>query len=215
MKIIICEDNPRESSLLKTIVKAHFNECTIEVFDNGSSLLDHMNQNEADILLLDVEMPGINGIETAKRLRGNHPSTGIIFITGHTDFALEAFEVYAFDYILKPVDGERLINSLDRITKKLNIDTYIEFHSQGMLFRVREKDIFFVEKNYNKCFIHTLNYTYTTVKPLKHFEGLLDNSSFVKTHNVLLSIEPEFQKFPAATHKTMKSILTSWTRKHF
>ena len=187
VKIAICEDNAKESALLKTIVKTHFGECSAEEFETGESLLDYLKENSPDIILLDIEMPGINGVEAARKIREVHPFASIIFITGHPQFALEAFEVYAFDYIVKPVDGERLINSLNKITGVMRREErYIDIRSRGMIFRVREGDIYFIEKVYNKCCVYTRDHTYTAVRTLKSFERELDGRLFIKTHNAFL-----------------------------
>lgn len=187
MKIAICEDNNRESALLKAFIKKHLPDSEINVFDNGTSLLEYLQNSKPDTIFLDIEMPGISGIETARKVREMHSGISLVFITGHSDFALQAFEVYAFDYIVKPVDGERLAHTLDRVTKKAEKEEhFIEVRSRGMLFRIRQEDILFIEKTYNKCCIYTNDYMYTAVKPLKYFESLLDDQLFIKTHNAFI-----------------------------
>ena len=184
MIFAICDDSMKEIALIRHFLSEHFHECIIEEFSNGGSLVKYLKSNIPDIVFLDIEMPGINGLETAKAIRESRLDIGIIFITGHSSYALKAFEVYAYDYILKPVSRERLIGSVNRILKeRVESEKFICIKNQGTMFRVNQNDILFVEKNYNRCIIHTARFEYSMRAMLKYFSERLDSGLFIKTHS--------------------------------
>ena len=80
--------------------------------ESGAALLAWLEEHEADVVLLDIHMPGLSGLEVARRIADNGPL--VILSTAHPDHALEAFECGAIDYLVKPVDGERLQRALAR-----------------------------------------------------------------------------------------------------
>jgi len=190
LKLVICEDDQQQADILKKHLLSILPKNTITTFYNGSILLKFIREASDDIpsiIFLDIEMPGINGIETAKEIRQILPAVDIVFITGHPKFALDAFNVYAFDYILKPLSKERLENTLKLIiSKQEKSEKFIFVKSRGMLFKVRQEDIYFIEKIYNKCIIYTKDFTYNTVTPLKTFFDELDPEMFINTHKAYI-----------------------------
>lgn len=187
MKIAICDDNPRENAYLKRLIKENFEDCSISQHYDGPGLLSFLENNEPDIALLDIEMPGISGIEIGKRLRSKYSNLGIIFITAHPQFALEAFGMYALDYLIKPIDKERLVKSINMLIRQ-NAESikYVNIRNRGLLFRIKQNDIIFIEKVLNKCIIYTEKFTYSMIAPLKYFENIIDKSIFIKTHTAFL-----------------------------
>ena len=79
---------------------------------SGSEALGQLTRIGADVVFLDIEMPGMNGLEAAERIRDISPKTNIVFITGHSEYALQAFGVYASGYLLKPIDEKQLREAL-------------------------------------------------------------------------------------------------------
>jgi len=184
LKIVICDDNRSEAAFVRAVIEEHFKDYTIEEFNSGGSLLEYLKENSPDIILLDVEMPGLNGLETARKIRETHPIMGIIFITAHAQFALEAFGVYAFDFIVKPVDKKRLVRSLDIVeSKRTGVEKYIQVNNRGTVFRVNEKDIIFIEKCSNRCVVYTESFVYNMKTSLKYFIERLDPEIFIRTHS--------------------------------
>lgn len=126
IKISICDDNNIELEKAACIVhkwasKAN-NEVNIMTFDNGDSLLDNQKIEPADIILLDIMMPLLNGMETAKELRESKSNAKIIFLTSSPEFAVESYDVKASGYLLKPVSEEKLIALLEDCTDSVNTE---------------------------------------------------------------------------------------------
>ncbi|WP_455034958.1 response regulator transcription factor [Lachnoanaerobaculum gingivalis] len=111
MNLLIADDENLELKVLeKTIKKFFLNELEIFMASNGKQAAQISDETEINIALLDVEMPGMNGIELAKLLREKNPDCIIIFITAYDrfDYAIEAMYIKAFDYLLKPWKEEKL-----------------------------------------------------------------------------------------------------------
>jgi two-component system response regulator AlgR len=116
-RIIIADDEPparrRLFDLLDELQPAFPHTVVAEV-DNGRAALEAANQG-ADVLLLDINMPVMDGLEAARHLLKMESAPRVIFVTAYDQHALEAFEVHAADYLLKPVRRERLLAALERV----------------------------------------------------------------------------------------------------
>lgn len=123
MNIIIVDDEIDTLNEIEFYVKryAHFNK--IVTCTNPLKALDEAEKFQFDVTLLDIEMPGMNGLELAEQLLNIYSNMKVAFITAYNSYATEAFDVNAIDYVLKPIREERLMRALDRLThnKKDNI----------------------------------------------------------------------------------------------
>lgn len=184
MHIAICDDSAEEVTILKHTLRANFSNCSIKEFNNGTSLMDYLSNSVPDIILLDIELPSINGLELAKRIKQMYPQIGLIFVTAHSQYALEAFEVYAFDYLVKPVSMNRLVKSINQlmITHSDHKEKFVEIHTRGTVFRVQQNEIIFIEKCGHTCYVYTKSFTYKVRTPIYHFEKILDDEIFIRTH---------------------------------
>ncbi len=122
MKIAICDDEPiyieTTSRLLQKWAGEHGIEMQIFTYDNGDDLIAAHTEECMDLILLDVIMPLLNGIDTAAELRANGQDVPIIFLTSSREFAVESYEVKAFHYLLKPIDEIRLFAVMDEYRKQ-------------------------------------------------------------------------------------------------
>jgi two-component system LytT family response regulator/two-component system response regulator LytT len=89
---------------------------------NGLEALDTIGRLQPDLVFLDVQMPGLTGFEVARRMLDEGPSSYIIFVTAYDQHAIEAFEVNAVDYLLKPVDPGRLEAALQRVRRRMSLE---------------------------------------------------------------------------------------------
>ena len=114
--ILIADDEVIERTVLEKRLKKYYSDtCTILVAQNGRQALEIYGREHPQIMILDIEMPGINGLETAKEIRRSSRSCSIIFLTAFDEFsyAKAAISVHALDYLLKPCDERELINAVD------------------------------------------------------------------------------------------------------
>ena len=122
-RVAVCEDDPRTAEQNKIAVCRVLNErgrvqgrdYDVEVFHTATPLMERLtaNSNAYQLLLLDIQLDGDNGVELARFLREHKVSASIIYITDHPGFALDSFPTYPLEYLLKPVDEDRLSAALD------------------------------------------------------------------------------------------------------
>lgn len=123
--IAICDDSKQERQILAALFKRyqelHATPLQIHIFQNGFSLLDAIDQGKRfDITILDILMPGENGIEIARNIRASGTDTEIIFLTSSPEYAVDSYEVKAQNYLLKPVTEEKFFVSIDSILAELD-----------------------------------------------------------------------------------------------
>jgi two-component system LytT family response regulator len=115
MKAIIVDDERLARQELKTMLAEHKDIEVIAECANANEAKEKINLLKPDVVFLDIQMPGKNGLELAQEL---HPLPELIFITAHDEYALRAFEVNALDYLLKPVQPQRLAETLKKLYLK-------------------------------------------------------------------------------------------------
>ena len=114
MKILIVDDEPLARERLRDLLEESDLEMELMEAENGLACLQMIKKHAVDIVLLDIRMPGMDGLETAQHLGHLSPPPAIIFTTAYQDHAIDAFEANAIDYLLKPIRKERLQISLQR-----------------------------------------------------------------------------------------------------
>lgn len=112
------DDNAMRGIMRRVVEKAGGYEIVLEACD-GIELLEGLKNVQADVVLMDIEMPGKTGIECAKEIQDTNPKTVIVFATAHEQYMGDAFQVYAFDYLVKPFKVDRMRNTLELIRERL------------------------------------------------------------------------------------------------
>ncbi len=122
-KILIVEDEKAIRNVLQNILKDEDKDFEIEEAENGKQGIDHMAEKDFDLVLCDIKMPGMDGIEVLDHIREKHPDTAVIMISGHGDLdtAVESMRKGAYDYISKPPDLNRLINTVRNALDRNNL----------------------------------------------------------------------------------------------
>lgn len=115
MRVVLVEDEVPARERLKSLLAAHPDVRVVAECGDGEEALERLRLEPCELVFLDVEMPGADGLEVAERLPAPRPS--IVFCTAYERFAVEAFEREARDYLLKPVSEERLARALDRVRR--------------------------------------------------------------------------------------------------
>jgi len=117
MRILIVDDEQLARDRIRRILEEINEHEVIGEATNGQEALEKIDQKHPDVVLLDIRMPGIDGLEVARHLVGMEEPPAVIFTTAYDEHALEAFKVHAVDYLLKPVRQERLQEALSKALK--------------------------------------------------------------------------------------------------
>ena len=165
LKIAICDDEKREIETVKENLRIYFEshpELSAEIYEYSSALelLSQIeNQGGFDVLLLDIFLPGIHGIEAARQLREDKHNCQIIFLTTSRDYAVEAFAVNAVHYILKPYAVPDFFDAMDKAVGKAaeNNKQYLSIFNRGNVYAIDLKAVLYVESINHSQFVYSLN----------------------------------------------------------
>lgn len=126
MKAVIIDDEQAMHLILKRMLAKVAEVEVVGTFAETTAAYAYLTTHEVDLIFADISMPRENGLEFARRLRESGKNTKLVFITSHKDYALPAFEVYAFDYIVKPVMQERLAHTVQRAIAQITLEKAAE-----------------------------------------------------------------------------------------
>lgn len=205
LKIAVCDDSPIFLEETTTYIKAWASgtDHRVQIFsyDNGDALIEAHKTCHMDIIFLDILMPLLNGLDTARELRQQDRSVSIVFLTSSPEFALESYEVKAQGYLLKPVSQEKITSELNEIAmhiyeepKNLLLKTTMGYQKQYF------HDIEYIEAQNKRVLFHLQSGQILEVpEPLNHFEQqLLNTDGFFKCHRSYLVYLPNVNHFTNA-----------------
>ena len=191
LNIAICDDEKNQIEYIKNIVTAWASDrmCLTVFAEFPSSeafLFDYAENQNYDILLLDIEMAKMNGIDLAKKVREGNNRVQIVFITGYSDFMSEGFEVAALHYLMKPVKKEKLFSVLDREVENLgHKEESLVLETENGVVRVKFSEIMTAEAKGHDTVITLTSGNETAKIGINDLEKKLD-TSFVRSHRSYL-----------------------------
>ena len=180
--IAICDDSKQERQILAALFKRyqelHATPLQIHIFQNGFSLLDAIAQGKRfDITILDILMPGENGIEIARNIRASGTDTEIIFLTSSPEYAVDSYEVKAQNYLLKPVTEEKFFASIDSILAELDkkdTASFIIYTTEKQYSRIRVSSLVYGEVTHRTITLHLADQTMiSAVMTFTEFQDIL------------------------------------------
>jgi len=135
MNIIAADDEHLALKSIENAIMAAIPNCSLSCFDTPSKVVTFAETNRVDVAFLDIEMGGMNGLQMAEHLKGINKKTNIIFTTGYSQYAVDAFAVHASGYILKPVSTEAVTEALEHLhhpvkqfpEKRIRVQTFGNF----------------------------------------------------------------------------------------
>ena len=187
IKVVICDDEKIILQQLQNYVSAVLGEQKVEyellTFSHPMKLLQMLKNDKADILLLDIDMPGINGMDIASELRKQEHQPLLIFVTCHESFVYESFQYQPFDFIRKSCYEKDLKNSLLRALNQLKNRKQEYLIEQGdMIIRLQLSDILYFEACANYITIVTKETSYQQRKPMHQLQEELQRAGFIRIH---------------------------------
>lgn len=185
MNIAICDDSREYRDLLKEHIGFYFRDRGIDFscreYDSGEALL--AQEQDYDIVFLDIEMPGLNGIQTAKRINTMGRGTVVFIVTAYQDYLDDAMDLNVFRYIDKPIDSQRLYKGLDRAVEYID-GREIAFTSRDNDIVVLDKnDIICIEVSGKRVYVTTAKRQYVAKENMDFFRKKLTASYFAVPHN--------------------------------
>lgn len=200
IKAILVDDEEGARDVLENLLRRFCPEVElIAKCENVLQAVEVIKTQKPDLVFLDIEMPNYSGFEIVTFFK--KINFEIIFVTAYDQYAIRAFEVAAIDYLLKPIDIERLKNAVARVAQQRNVEQQsqrlsllsntletkqlknIVITDKGQQNIIAIDSIIAIEAQESYCTIHTSDKTFIASKNLKHFETVLENlSQFFRAH---------------------------------
>lgn len=193
MRIAVCDDDNRDLLKITSLVEAYRHarkaELTYVSFQSATELLASMESRDYDLLLLDMLMPGVNGMQAAREIRERSAKTEIVFLTSSPEYAVESYSVRAHYYILKPAAEEKLFPILDRLMEHFKKpEEALRVKTQSSVFSLPYGKIEYIEVFSKKLYFYLTDGMVREVSgSMSEFETpLLKRPGFIKVHRSYL-----------------------------
>ena len=195
-RVLIADDEAPARSRLRDLLdecRERFALVIVDEARNGREALEVINREKVDIVLLDIRMPEIDGMEAARHIAGMAEPPAIIFTTAFDSYALKAFEVNAIDYLLKPVRAERLLAALGKtrigppVTRQAldaaanNPRRHLSVHERGKIILVPLADVLYLRAELKYVTVRTAEREHLVEESLTHLEEEFADA-FVRVH---------------------------------
>lgn len=215
IKILIIDDDERERIVLRYIIEQMEDVKIIGEASNGIEGVMLAKEKKPDLVLLDIFMPELDGMETARRLRELPNPPLFVFVTLHAEKAVEAFDVGALDYIVKPIEPGRIRETIERANKRLAHEKFISarveeklrerinallrsmrrediiysklpIKERGRIILLNQEKIVYAEARDKKVYVYTDEGEFATSYTLNQLENRLDSTSFFRVHQAFI-----------------------------
>jgi len=213
----MADDEPGVMLLLCSILSKLEGALVIGTAENANDAITLIKEHNPDLAFLDIELPDMKGIDLAEKLRDIKPDMAIVFITAHQEYSLDAFKLYASDYILKPIDEERVKSTFQRIYKMLEISKNSNTSSYTKPSRIsinlgderifiKLNEIFYIERSGRHTLISCTNGKFKTRQTLQELEKHL-GKMFFRSHKSFIINTDRIEKivsFPNSSYYEVK-----------
>ncbi|MED1205729.1 LytR/AlgR family response regulator transcription factor [Heyndrickxia acidicola] len=215
INVMIIDDNEDSIEILHYYLRGHEHFEVIGICRNGEELVDQVMRKKPDLLLVDINMPNKNGIEAVKECISFYPNLRFIFITGYEHYAVEAFDLSAVDYIVKPIEKKRLHQALGKAIDKIEYGNQLpktkiqnlSVKDQKGVTYIPLHEIFFIEKKGKKSVIYSKNQNLETNENLANLLSRLDSSFYAAHRSYIINLKkishivPQHKTFVAYFHQ--------------
>ena len=192
MKAIVVDDEFLAREELKYFIN-NFSNIEIDAeFEDGIEVLKYIQNNEVDVIFLDINIPSLDGVLLAKSISKFTKKPYIVFITAYKEHAVEAFEIEAFDYILKPYSESRIVSMLKKLENAQNsitnssqsnvISDKINLWKNEKIIVVNMNDIYYCVAKERVTFVYTKDQEYTVNLSISEFYEKLQKNMFFRCH---------------------------------
>lgn len=210
--VLIVDDQPDMRRILTKITEKAPGFTVVGESGDGEQAVALYEELRPDVVFLDIEMPGISGMDCARRIIDINPRVCLIFATAHEQYMKDAFELYAFDYLLKPFDIERALETFRRIAQTLSrsqespaapaqpsapgLNKLMIRHREGVSL-VDMADIILVQREERSTVIYTADERIVTSETLSDLHKRLDPALFFRSHkSYIINLAMVYKIFP-------------------
>lgn len=192
LRAIIVEDEPLARERLRSLIAVESGVAVVAEADNARAAAMLIRQLEPDVMFLDVEMPEVNGLEFLRQLPGETLPV-VIFTTAHAQYALDAFGVNAADYLVKPLDEQRVTRAIDRAKRLIaggraapgragTMRSRLAVRHRGEIIFIKAAQVDWISAEGNYARLHSGEASYLLREPLQSIEASLDPAMFLRVH---------------------------------
>ncbi|QIX28241.1 response regulator transcription factor [Nocardioides sp. JQ2195] len=191
LKALVIDDERPALDEITFLLERHPDVASVRAVDSATEGLRILQESEIDVIFLDIQMPGLTGVELAQVLTRFRNPPPIVFVTAHEQHAVDAFELRALDYVLKPVREERLAEAVRRVVEgsaqpATTSDEQIAVERGGVTRFVHRGDITHVEAQGDYARLHLADDSYLLRTPLTQLEEQWGPAGFLRIHRSLL-----------------------------
>ncbi len=218
MHALIVDDEPLARNELKYLLNQIGSFSQIEEAENIEETLEQLLSHEFDVIFLDINLMEESGLDLAKKINKMKHVPHIIFATAHDTYAVQAFELEATDYILKPFEKARIEQAIKKITnsessqlnetKLVNQDEVLPIEIEDRIYVLNLDDIIAVSVNQGVTTINTVETEYETNEPLSYYEKKLNQSKFIRIHRASIINKKHIQSVEHWFNSTYQVTLT-------
>jgi DNA-binding LytR/AlgR family response regulator len=187
LRVLVVDDEAPARSELRHLLCQHADVAVEEAATAADALAP---DGSYDAVFLDIEMPGVTGLDATPLLRAGAGSPAVVFVTAHAGYAVEAFAVEAFDYLLKPVDPERLARVVERLRDRRPVEPApprrIPVVAGGRTELIDLEQLHYARADGDYCRVHTYDRTYLSTSSLGELEKSLPLERFTRIHRSYL-----------------------------
>ena len=209
LRVFIVDDEPPARSRLRDLLDDCNAQIALDIVGeagNGQEALDRLMETPADVVLLDIRMPQMDGIELAQHLNKLFKPPVIIFTTAYDAYAIKAFELHAIDYLLKPIRLKRLFEALNRAREAVPVQTevlrdllpeprkFLSIHERGKIHLVPIEQVLFLRAELKYVTVRTAEHEYLIEEPLTALEKEFA-ARFVRIHRNCLVAKEAIEGF--------------------
>jgi two-component system, LytTR family, response regulator len=186
IRALLVDDEAPARSELRFLLSAYPDVLIVGEGASGAEALALAQETRHDVVFLDVEMPGLTGLETAPRVHDRRDPPAVVFVTAHAEYAVDAFSVEAFDYLLKPVDPDRLARVVERLRERTSEDAAavekIPVVAASGTELLDFDQIHFVQADGDYSRVHTYDRSYLCTLSLGELADRLPSTGFARIH---------------------------------
>lgn len=182
-RVAVCDDNKRVTEVVSRLVQEWNDEIKVECFSSGEELLADYREYQA--VFLDIDMEGIDGIETGKRIRSKDKQVKIVYLTAYRDYVAGAFGVHAFQYLLKPVKRDEIHQVLSDIfayMKETENKVVLDFQTVKGMLCIPVSEIYYFEYLDRRVYIVTADERYVMVEKIGNVAEKMKSYGFSVPH---------------------------------